>query len=417
MTGRTALETELRAIIASEGPMTVARYMALCLGHPKYGYYVTRDPLGAAGDFTTAPEISQMFGELLGLWAASVWQSMGCPEPFTLAELGPGRGTLMTDALRAGNVVPGFRAAMTVHLVETSPVLRVRQQATFHAVGIQAQWHETVSDIPDGPLIVLANEFFDALPVHQMIRTDRGWHERMVGLDDDGQLRFAVNPSPVLGLCEGQEPPLEFDPPLLKHARSFPRKRESILYESPGSPPARGRADFSANSIQTDRPVSSTIWEWRDDAILRQLCERVARHGGAILIIDYGHMRSGYGDTLQAVRAHAFVDPLDAPGECDLTAHVDFAALARSAATAGARVHDPVMQGEFLGRLGILTRADRLKAGATGDQCEAIDAAVTRLTGFAGSQMGKLFKVMALAHPDLPALPGFEAAPTSERIA
>ena len=373
MTGTTALQAELRTIIASEGPITVARYMGLCLGHPKHGYYVTRDPLGSAGDFTTAPEISQIFGELVGLWAAAVWQSMGRPQPFTLAELGPGRGTLMADALRAGSKVPGFREALAVHLVETSPVLRARQQATLGAGGIQAQWHRTVAELPDGPLIVVANEFFDALPIHQAIRTDRGWHERVVGLGDAGDLTFAAHPVPLPGM------------------------------------------EFGPQTAQGS--VSTAVWEWRDDAILRELCERVVRYGGAILIIDYGHVRSGYGDTLQAMRAHSFTDPLEAPGECDLTAHVDFAALSRSAVGAGARVHGPVTQGEFLHSLGIMTRADRLKSGATYDQCVAIDAAVARLTGTAPSQMGELFKVIALAHPDLSPPPGFEAASISERSA
>jgi SAM-dependent MidA family methyltransferase len=377
-------------MIAADGPMTVARYMALCLGHPKHGYYVTRDPFGVAGDFTTAPEISQIFGELLGLWAAAVWQSMGRPRPCTLAELGPGRGTLMADALRGAAVVPGFREALAVHLVETSPLLRARQQATLSAAGIAPQWHETVETLPAGPVIVLANEFFDALPVHQAVKTEQGWHERMLGLNADGQLAFALNPSPF---------PSEL-------ARSLPRTRESISHLSSGSPLARGRA---AESCQAG-DASGTIFEWRDDTILRQLCQTVVKDGGAILIIDYGHMHSGIGETLQAVRAHSFVDPLQAPGECDLTAHVDFAALSRSAASVGARVHGPIAQGEFLRDLGINLRAGRLKVGATGEQVHAIDAAVTRLTGAAPNQMGELFKVIGFSHSDLHTLPGFEAA-------
>src|SRR5262249_40477881 len=195
----TPLEAELRRIIAADGPISVATYMGLCLGHPTHGYYTTRDPFGRAGDFITAPEISQMFGELIGLWAAAVWQMMGSPAQVALAELGPGRGTLMADALRAARVVPAFAAALHVHLIETSPVLQRRQQNALDAVGVPIAWHREFALVPRGPAIVIANEFFDALPVHQAVKTESGWHERMVGIGADGQLTFALYPDPIPG--------------------------------------------------------------------------------------------------------------------------------------------------------------------------------------------------------------------------
>jgi SAM-dependent MidA family methyltransferase len=192
----TPLETEIHRIVESDGPVPVGQYMALCLGHPTHGYYQTRDPFGAAGDFVTAPEISQMFGELIGLWAAAVWGQMGAPPSLRLVELGPGRGTLMADALRAIKVVPGFRAALRLHLVETSPVLRDCQSRILAGHDVPLVWHRELADVPDGPLIVVANEFIDALPVEQAVRAADGWHQRMVGTGADGRLAFALHPDP-----------------------------------------------------------------------------------------------------------------------------------------------------------------------------------------------------------------------------
>src|SRR5262245_24829793 len=197
----TPLEAEIRRMIAIDGPLPVATYMALCLGHPVHGYYATRDPLGRAGDFITAPEISQMFGELIGLWAAQVWRAMGAPEKVALVELGPGRGTLMSDALRAARVVPEFRAALSVHLVETSPVLQRLQRQRLDSLGPPIAWHRDVGELPEIPLIAIANEFFDALPIHQAVRAADGWHERMVGVAADGTLTFAVHPDPISGFA------------------------------------------------------------------------------------------------------------------------------------------------------------------------------------------------------------------------
>jgi SAM-dependent MidA family methyltransferase len=360
----TPLEAEIRAMIATDGPMPVARYMALCLGHPVHGYYMTRDPFGARGDFVTAPEISQMFGELIGLWAAEVWRLMGSPDDVRLVELGPGRGTLMADALRAVTIVPAFRAALSVHLVETSPVLRRRQHETLSGLGVAMDWHSDVAEVPDGPVIAIANEFFDALPVRQAVKASDGWHERMVGLDGD-RLVFALHPAPVRGLDAAL-------PPRIRAA-----------------------------------PVG-VLCEWRSDEPVAGLARRIVRSGGAVLVIDYGHTESGVGETLQALSGHGFADPLAAPGEHDLTAHVDFRALGRTAAGEGARLHGPVAQGEFLRRLGIVERARMLKAKAIGAQGAQVDAALARLVGAGPSGMGELFKAIAFADPALGPLPGFD---------
>jgi SAM-dependent MidA family methyltransferase len=359
------LAAELRRIIRERGPLPVADWMALCLGHPEHGYYTTRDPFGQAGDFTTAPEISQMFGELLGLWAAAVWQQMGAPTPLRLVELGPGRGTMMADALRAARVLPAFRAAVTVHLVESSPVLERRQRDTLAAAGVPVAWHRDLAAVPEGAAIVLANEFFDAVPVHQAVKSAAGWHARTVGLAPDGRFVFDLGPA---------------DPAVAARVPEFWR-----------AAPA------------------GAIFEWRDDAVVQAIAARVARRGAA-LVVDYGHVDQDLGETLQAVRAHGFVDPLENPGEADLTAHVDFAAFARAATAAGARVDGPVTQSEFLRQLGIVARADALKAAAP-HKATAIDAALARLLDPGTTGMGSLFKVLGLAHPSLPPLPGLDRSP------
>jgi SAM-dependent MidA family methyltransferase len=357
-----ALEAELRRIIAADGPMPIAQFVRLCLAHPRYGYYTTREPFGARGDFITAPEISQIFGELLGLWAAAVWDQIGRPEPIHLVELGPGRGTLLADALRALKVVPQFRAAITVDLVEVSPVLRSAQERALSRCGLPLAWYHDPAEIPPGPLIVLANEFFDALPVHQMVKAADGWHERMVGVIED-RLAVALHPDPVRGLEVNLPPEL------------------------------RGA------------PVGA-IYEWRSHELAAALASRVVHDRGAALIIDYGHQHSGLGATLQGVGRHTFADVLERPGEVDLSAHVDFAALARAGARAGARVHGPVPQGGFLRRLGAEMRAATLKNAVPG-RAEEIETALARLIGSGPGGMGELFKVMAFSDSALDALPGF----------
>ena len=340
-----ALADILRRQIAQSGPLTIAEYMALCLQHPRHGYYITRDPFGSAGDFTTAPEISQMFGELVGLALAQIWLDQG-GGPMVLAEAGPGRGTLMADILRATARVPGFHAAMDVHLVETSPVLRARQREALG--GRHVTWHDAVADLPEGPMLFIANEFFDALPIRQFLRLSKGWAERCVGLDA-GRLAFGLLPP-------GPQPVLD------------------ALF-----------ADLPEGHLVEWCPAASPIME--------EIAARVAR-GGAALILDYG-AADGTGDTLQALRAQTPVDPLATPGEADLTAHVNFGHLARAAALPFA-LED---QGAFLELLGITARARQLASGNPG-----IAAAHRRLTH--PSEMGTLFKVLGLtARPG--ALPGF----------
>jgi NADH dehydrogenase [ubiquinone] 1 alpha subcomplex assembly factor 7 len=361
----TPLEVDIRRIIAVDGPMSVAAFMGLCLGHPVHGYYTTRDPFGPRGDFVTAPEISQMFGELIGLWAAATWQAMGAPARLALVELGPGRGTLMADALRAVRIVPALGAALSIHLVETSPVLQRLQQERLGGLDVPIAWHRDVAGLPDGPLVVIANEFFDALPVHQAVKTARGWHERMVGIDPAGALAFALHPDPIPGFA-------------------------AIMPAGLAGAPA------------------GAVYEWRSGDVVAEIARRVARNGGAALALDYGHVDGALGETLQAVGRHAFADPLATPGAVDLTAHVDFAALARTAERAGARTHGPVAQGAFLRRLGIEARATTLRATATAAQAADIDAALARLTGTGHDAMGELFKAIALADRALGALPGFD---------
>ncbi len=365
----TRLAEEIRTIIDTEGPMPFDRFMELCLAHPKYGYYITRDPFGADGDFVTAPEISQMFGELVGLWAAHIWSSMDCPEVVQLVELGPGRGTLMADALRACRVAPEFLAAIEVTMVETSPVLRQRQQEALADCGVPVSWALGLSEVPRGPLIVIANEFFDALPVRHFARVQEGWSEKLIGNGPDGRFYAGVSSNP--------EPLIQADAPL-----------GSVL-------------EIGAIGHQ----------------YMSELARNIADFGGAALVIDYGHTQTSLGDTVQALWRHQPISPLEAPGECDVTAHVDFASLGRAAEASGALVSGPVTQASFLMQIGLLHRADALKRRADPAQSIDIDRAVERLTGTepeagAGGKavpgMGALFKAMAITSTNVPKPPGFE---------
>jgi SAM-dependent MidA family methyltransferase len=350
-----SLDDKLRARIAQSGPMSVADYMAECLLDPEHGYYTTRDPLGAAGDFTTAPEISQMFGELVGLCLAQGWMDQGAPEAIVLAELGPGRGTLMADILRATWSVPGFHDAARVALVEASPTLRDRQQATLAGYGVT--WADRVEDLPPGPLFLVANEFFDALPVRQFQRDGAAWRERQVGVVD-GQLAFGLG--------------------------------------GPTDPAPLSRFDDAAEGDLVElRPAG--------DAVMAEIDARLSAQGGAALIIDYGDWRS-LGDTLQAVAGHERADPLIDPGTADLTAHVDFEALALAAPRL---IHSRLTpQGVFLERLGITARAQALARRLEGDPLANHVAAHRRLTH--PDEMGTLFKTLAFVPEGAPMLPGLE---------
>mgnify|MGYP000064843703 FL=1 len=351
----TPLAEILARRIAKTGPISVAEYMAECLLHPEHGYYATRDPFGAGGDFTTAPEISQMFGEMVGLWLAQVWLDQGTPAPFTLAEPGPGRGTLMADILRATRAVPGFLDAAQVHLVEASPTLRGIQRKTLD--GHQVTWCDSVADLPGQPLFLVANEFFDALPIRQFQRDPKGWRERQVALID-GKLAFGLSaPAPIAALDHRL-------------------------------------ADTGAGDIVETCPQAAPI--------IAEIAARIEAHGGAALVFDYGGWHS-LGDTLQALRGHKADDPLAHPGEADLTAHVDFEALAAAAPGLTARPLTP--QGLFLERLGITARAQALAARLSGPALETHVAAHRRLTH--PQEMGTLFKTLALMPNNAPTPPGF----------
>lgn len=334
--------------IAAAGPITLADFMAECLLHPTLGYYTTRDPFGIGGDFTTAPEISQMFGELLGLALAQTWLDQGAPEQIVLAELGPGRGTLMADALRATRGVPGFHAALRICLVEASPVLRARQAQAL--AGHAPLWFDTVQDLPPGPLYLVANEFFDALPIRQFQREGAGWRERMVGLTG-GRLGFGLAPVAAV----------------------------------PGLP------QMEPGAIVEVCPAAA--------GIVAEVSGRIAAHGGVAVIVDYGGWGSK-GDTFQALKSNAFADPFAEPGQADLTAHVDFAALAAASGLA----HAFLTQGDYLTRLGIAARAARLAERLAGDRLQSHLAATRRLTEAA--EMGTLFKVLVLFPAHSPQPPG-----------
>jgi SAM-dependent MidA family methyltransferase len=365
------LLSEIKKLIKSSGPMPVSRYMDLCLMHPKHGYYLSRDPLGREGDFTTAPEVSQMFGELLGLWAASVWKAVGSPPLLRLIEIGPGRGTLMADALRALRVLPPLYQALSIHLVEVNPVLREKQKAALSG-SRNITWHDTIDDVPDGPSVILANEYFDVLPIHQAVKGENGWHERTVEFDGSGNLTFG--------------------------AASEPIPRFEVLL------PAWVRA-----------APTGAVFEWRPDTEIMKLATRVRDQDGAALIIDYGHLRSDAGDTFQAIARHSFADPLKNPGQADVTAHVDFQALVRATEDLGAHVHGPVPQGDFLKRLGIENRAVRLMAKASPEVSDEIAGALKRLIGGGRGGMGQMFKVLGISEPNLATLAGFaDEEPDSE---
>lgn len=357
-----SLRATLKAIIAAEGPIGIDRYMAICLTDPIDGYYMTRDPFGRTGDFVTAPEISQIFGEMIGLWAAAVWQQLGSPAAFRLVELGPGRGTLMVDALRALKALPPCRAAAAIELVEISPVLRQRQREALerHHPDKMVAWHMGLETVPsDLPTIVLANEFFDALPIRQFLYRAGSWRERRIGLEGED-----------LVFVEGD--------------------RADGIPEWPGAPEGSIR--------ETAQPAAS---------IGGEIGRRLAKTRGACLVIDYGHVGAGIGDSLQAISRHGYAPVLEDPGGADLTAHVDFAALGHAFAAAGLVVNGPTNQGRWLRDIGAGTRAERLMKNQDPETAATISQGLRRLLD--PMAMGTLFKVMAAASNDLGPLPGFAA--------
>jgi len=355
----TPLALELKARIRKHGPISVAEYMRACLGDAEHGYYRGMPAIGAGGDFVTAPEISQVFGELVGLWSVVAWQQMGAPGRFHFVELGPGRGTMMADALRAAALLPAFRAAAQVHLVESNPHLRASQAERLGEL-CRPCWHDRLADIPPGPVIILANEFLDTLGADHIEVTADGVGLRGVGLDTAGRLDFVR--------LEG------------------------------GGVPGDAMPD-----VRLAQLVPGQVLERQDLAPLRALGEWASTGPLAVLFIDYGHSRTTAGATLQAVRAHRYEHPLASPGEADLSVGVDFAHVGATLAGWGLHVDGPVTQAEFLGRLGIIERASRLMA-ANPAAAAGIEAGVARL--MAPNGMGSRFKVLGARSATLPALPG-----------
>ncbi|MFC7049617.1 class I SAM-dependent methyltransferase [Emcibacter nanhaiensis] len=361
------LKQHLINLIDLQGPIPLSLYMAEALGNPEHGYYMKQDPFGMKGDFTTAPEISQMFGEVVGLWFANNWLNMGSPPKIHLVEVGPGRGTLMVDMLRAMKIVPGLLDSLSLHLVEMSPALRKIQGEKISPY-LSPTWHDRLGDVlqeaTDAPLFLIGNEFFDALPIRQFQKGPKGWHERLVGLDANReQLQFVLSPEPVI------------TPDLIPDA--LIRAEEGAIAE-----------------------VCSAA-----ENLARDVAGHLKDYGGAALFIDYGHDRHGTGDTFQALEQHEYVDVFKNPGNADLTAHVNFQRLKECAEAAGGRVLGPVPQGDFLTAVGIEQRASSLLVTATEQQKTDIMSALKRLVS--PDEMGTLFKVMAIIDPGLPEPAGF----------
>lgn len=359
----TPLAQKIKALIRINGPISVTDYFALCLADPDYGYYRTRDPFGSAGDFVTAPEISQLFGEMIGVFLVHAWQKHGGPGDVRIAEIGPGRGTMMADMLRViAKLAPQLYENATIHLVETSPKLRAVQHETLGTNAARVTWHDSFEELPDGFVLLAANELFDAIPIRQFIKTSAGFRERMIGLDANDELTFAAG---VAGL----------DPALLPdHQKNVPN---GTVFEIS---PAR-------------------------EAVMATIGERIARFGGTALAIDYGHFTTGFGDTLQAVLKHDFDPPLAHPGEADLTSHVDFERLAGAAAASGLHVHGMLHQGDFLVGLGIGERASALGRNRDETTQQAILSDIDRLAGSGAGKMGDLFKVLAVGSAPLALFP------------
>ena len=364
----TPLETKLVELIEEHGPIRIGDYMTDALSHPQYGYYTSQDPFGAGGDFTTSPEISQVFGELVGSWLIHAWEEMGGPSAFNLVELGPGRGTLMADILRVAKIRPRFLDAVHVFMVESSGRLRYQQKRLLADTGVRITWADRLEDVPPGPILVVANEFFDCLPIRQFVRTtdrdDRPWRERLVGVTETRPRKLAF---------------------VLSEAR---------FGDQPGMPPgAQPESVFESCATAQE--------------LIAEIAHRLRDQKGRALIIDYGHGRSGYGDTLQAMKGHAPWPVLEKPGLADVTAHVDFGALARCARQHDVRTDGPIRQADFLERLGIHLRVEAVERNLGDDDKRAdFRAGAQRLVDRNG--MGSLFKVLAISPKGGTAPPGFE---------
>jgi len=351
----TPLAEKIVNLIQQAGPLRISDYFALCLADPDHGYYQTRDPFGRAGDFVTSPEISQLFGEMIGVCLVQAWHMQGSPADTRIVEIGPGRGTLMSDALRViAKLAPALYSGATIHMVETSERLRNVQRQTLVRAKQRINWHDAFEEIPSGFTLMVANELFDAIPIRQFVKTPQGFMERLVGLDETGALAFGLGP---------------------------------------------GAFDASLLPIEESRVPDGQVFEISParTAVMQAVATKIVRDGGTALTIDYGHLITGFGDTLQAVFQHQFDPPLQRPGEADLTSHVDFQALAEAARACGVHVHRPMTQGDFLVGLGIVERAGALGTGRDSLTQATIGDAVNRLAGEGEGRMGALFKVLAIS--------------------
>ncbi|HSO46379.1 MAG TPA: class I SAM-dependent methyltransferase [Rhizobiaceae bacterium] len=366
------LRQKIVRLIEATGPISLAQYMHMCMADPLHGYYASRTAIGAGGDFITSPQVSQMFGELVGIWCAAAWQAIGSPARFVLAEAGSGLGTMMHDLLRAAATVPGFREAAMVRLIETSPAMIAAQRAKLADLPFDIGWTQRLETLEDGPLVLVANEFLDVLPVRQFVRAGGIWRERCIGLSADGALASVLGPA---------------------------------------------LADISLLPAGHESEPDGSVFEYAParEAWIETLAVRLAEGGGTALLIDYGHSQSGFGDTFQAMRAHAPADPLADPGLADMTSHVDFAAIANAARSGGAWVSPVMTQGDFLLAMGIAERAGALGSGQPSFEQENIRAAAERLV--LPGEMGDLFKVIALCSKRnasaMNGLPPYPVAPSS----
>ncbi|GLQ37238.1 TetR family transcriptional regulator [Rhizobium albus] len=352
---KTPLADKIVRLIETGGPLSVSDYFHICLSDPQHGYYMTREPFGASGDFITAPEVTQLFGEMIAIFLLGGWQAAGMPRPVRLVELGPGRGTLMKDMLRTIRKVLGAdMAGWSAHLVETSPRLRAIQAETLRDYADLCSWHERLEDVPKGHMLLAANELFDALPIRQFVKSGSAFREKVIGLDAAGELTFGIGPAVI-------------------EASALPHHWES---QPEGTV-------FEVSPIR--------------EAFMAALATKLRAEGGLAAVIDYGHRVPGFGDTLQAMRYHGFDDPLAHPGEADLTSHVDFASLSAAAQASGAHVLGLTCQSDFLLGLGLLDRAGRLGADKDRETQKAIEVAVDRIAGTGPGRMGELFKVLAIS--------------------
>lgn len=359
----TLLELQLKSYIETKGPISTRAFMEACLYDPAHGYYRTGYPIGAHGDFITAPEISQMFGEMLSIWCVVTWQTMGQPVPLQIVELGPGRGTLMCDLLRSLTKLHPHFEMISVHMVERSVDLRAAQHALLKNFNCTITWHENLSDVPSAPTLMIANEFLDCLPIRQFVKTTNSWNERMVGVDENGQFCFVVGTELPKGMI-------------------IPKRFE----------------DANPGSIFEFCPGFETV--------IKDVHRLAEAHPLAALFIDYGFEGPALGETLQAVQKHKMISPFVQPGDIDLTAHVDFTSLAALSMAHGMRAYGPRDQGAFLSQLGIGARAEMLVKNATEEQAEQLASDVVRLV--APEKMGSLFKTICITSAGISPPPPYD---------